>query len=160
MAANTLNIHELLQRYLNETEKSLFQPNLTLIYIFNSILSKCELNREPLSFLPRLQHQKLVLHLIHTENTGTSLLNRLLLLLPTAKGTRFKMITANVVKILDLVNTDEPILTGEGFLQYIECGACIGHFNTPDSINDLSRGVRLVEVVVRHLVPESSLLAW
>jgi hypothetical protein len=97
--------------------------------------------------------------LVHTGADSSSLLERLLLLLSSAETAGGDMVTVNVVKILDLVDTDNPILTGKSLLQSVESRSLRRHSGVSNTINGSSRGEHASVVVVRHLVPERRKLA-
>ena len=64
------------------------------------------------------------------------------------------MVTAQVIEVLDLVDTDNPVFTREGLLDAVEDrAAVIGKADTTDAILSLSRGEEIVVVMIRHLVP-------
>lgn len=63
------------------------------------------------------------------------------------------MVSANVVKVLDLVNSNDPVLTSEGFLDGVEDWANFWHSGATNTVLCLSRWEKGVIVVVRHLVP-------
>lgn len=90
--------------------------------------------------------------LIHAEYTSTSLLVDLLLQ-PPVKGTGSYMVTVKVVKILDLIDANNPVLTGESLVHSVDSVALGGDLDTSDSIMAMSVGEKGSEVVVRHLVP-------
>jgi hypothetical protein len=68
------------------------------------------------------------------------------------------VISAYIIQVLDLVDSDDPVLTREGFLDGIEDGADIWKLNASDTILRLSCGEERVVVVVGHLVPIEILL--
>jgi len=51
------------------------------------------------------------------EDTSTSSLRRLLFLVTLVKGHSALMVSSDVVKILDLVDSNDPILTRECFIE-------------------------------------------
>jgi hypothetical protein len=63
------------------------------------------------------------------------------------------VVAAKVVKILDLVNPDDPVLASKGLLNGAELGALGGKTRVADTVLGLSRGEQRVVVVVGHLVP-------
>lgn len=93
--------------------------------------------------------------LFHTQDPGAPLLNSLLLLLATVKGGGGGVVTANVVKVLDLVDSDDPVLASESLLDGVEDRSSIRQSHAADAILRLSGGEEGVVVVVRHLVPGS-----
>jgi len=48
------------------------------------------------------------------------------------------VVSAHIVEVLDLVDSDDPILAGEGFLNCVESWALSWHFDASDSILRLS----------------------
>ena len=58
------------------------------------------------------------------------------------------MVSADVVKVLDLVDSDDPVLAREGFLDCIEDWADVGHLHTSDTVLCLSGWEKGVVVVV------------
>lgn len=91
--------------------------------------------------------------LVKAESAGTSFLNRLLLLVALLEGGDRGMVSAEVVKVLDLVDTDDPVLTGKGLLDRVKDGTLGGETDTTNSVGSLSRREQGTEVVVGHLVP-------
>lgn len=63
------------------------------------------------------------------------------------------MIPAYVVKIFDFVDSDDPVLAGEGFFNTVESWTNIWQLDAPDSILRLPSREERVVVVVRHLIP-------
>lgn len=92
-------------------------------------------------------------HLVKAESAGASLLDRLLLFAALLKGCDRSMVSAKVVQVLDLVDTDDPVLAGECLLHSVEDWAFRGETSTTDSVGSLSWREETAEVVVRHLVP-------
>jgi hypothetical protein len=58
------------------------------------------------------------------------------------------MVSAYVIEILDFVDSDDPILAGEGLLNCVERRANLWHFDASDSILRLSSWEERVVVVV------------
>jgi len=69
------------------------------------------------------------------------------------EGNGMAVITAKVVKILDLVKTNDPVLTCESFLQGVKLGAFLGELGATNTIHGLTCWEETLIVVVRHLVP-------
>ena len=69
------------------------------------------------------------------------------------------MVATKVVKILDLVDPDDPVLAGKGLLDGAELGALCGKTRATDTVLGLSGGEQRVVVVVRHLVPDLLLVS-
>lgn len=124
-----------------------------MIYISNALLSTCIPYGHPLSFPYVIPRKPTQLHLVNPENTGAPLLLRLLLLLATVKRRSSHVVTAHVVKVLDLVDADDPVLAGEGLLHRVEDGALVRQPDTTHAISNLASGEQVGIVVVRHLVP-------
>lgn len=58
------------------------------------------------------------------------------------------MVSADVIKVLDLVDSDDPVLAGEGFLDCVEDWADVGHLDASDAVLCLSGWEEGVVVVV------------
>lgn len=69
------------------------------------------------------------------------------------KGNSVAMITAEVIQVLDLVETNDPVLAGESLFQCVELGAFLGKFCATDTVHGLTRREERLVVVIRHLVP-------
>ena len=67
------------------------------------------------------------------------------------------VLTTKVVEILDLVDPDDPVLTGERLLDSGELGALSRQLNTTDTILGLPGREEGVVVVVGHLVHQAVL---
>lgn len=63
------------------------------------------------------QQNKLANRLFNPQYLRPPLLRSLLALIASIKGHRTVMVSAEVIKILDLVKTDDPVLASEGFLE-------------------------------------------
>ena len=63
------------------------------------------------------------------------------------------VVSANIIKVFDLVDSDDPILAGECLVQGVERGTNFWKLNSTDSVLGLSGWEERVVVVVRHLVP-------
>ncbi|KAI6761835.1 hypothetical protein HG531_002388 [Fusarium graminearum] len=61
------------------------------------------------------------------------------------------MVTAKVVKVLDPVDADNPVLTGESFLQGVKSRALRRHGGVSNSVNSSSRGEHACIVVITHV---------
>jgi hypothetical protein len=64
------------------------------------------------------------------------------------------MISADIVKVFDLVNSNDPVLAGKTFLNRIEDRSNFWQSSTTDTILSLSRREKGVIVVVGHLIPK------
>lgn len=69
------------------------------------------------------------------------------------------MVASKVVKILDLVDPDDPVLASKGLLDGAELGALSRKTRATDAVLGLSSGEQRVVVVIRHLVPDMLLVA-
>lgn len=70
------------------------------------------------------------------------------------------MVSAEVIKVLDFVDTDNPVLASEGLLDRIQDRTLGGETGATNSVGRLSWGEQAAEVVVRHLVPTTLLEFW
>jgi hypothetical protein len=95
----------------------------------------------------------LLSHLLRAQNFWSSLLNGLLLLVTSIKRICGSVVSGHVVEILDLVDTDDPVLAGEGFLNGVESWALVRQLNAADTVLALSGREEGAVVVVGHLVP-------
>lgn len=77
--------------------------------------------------------------LIHAKHSGAPLLGGLLLLLAALKGSSIDMITTNVIKVFDLVDTNDPVLAGISLLDGIDNRSLVWNSDLSDSISGLSR---------------------
>lgn len=91
--------------------------------------------------------------LLRPQNTRSLLLSRLFALISSVKGDGVAVVSAQVVEVLDLIDTDNPVFTGEGFFQSRELRAFGGEFGPTYTVSSLAHWEKLVEVVVRHFVP-------
>jgi hypothetical protein len=91
--------------------------------------------------------------LLNPQHPGSLPLRRPLLLVALVERYRALVVAAKVVKILDLVDPDDPVLTGEGLLNGTELRAFCGQSRVTDTVLCLSSGEERIVVVVRHLVP-------
>lgn len=58
------------------------------------------------------------------------------------------MIPTHVVKILDLIDPDDPVLASKGLLYSVQNGSDFWHLNTTDSVHGLSGREESVVIVV------------
>jgi hypothetical protein len=93
------------------------------------------------------------LHLVNTQNLRAASLDTLLLLVAPIKGGSTSVVTTDIVEILHLVDTDDPVLRGEGLFDRVEDRSDFWHAGTTDTVLGLSRWEEGVVVVVGHLVP-------
>merc|ERR1711939_637089 len=77
---------------------------------------------------------------------------RLLPLVALLESRSLLVTTAQVVVVLDLEDSDDPVLTGEGFLERVQLRALSRQARASDAVHGLTAGEELVVVVVRHLV--------
>lgn len=100
-------------------------------------------------------------HLFNPEDPRPSPLPRLnLLLVPLFKSNRILVRSAQVIKILDLVNSNDPVLTGECLLESGELGSLGGDLASSHTVGGLTGGEEGVVVVVAHLVHERVAHGW
>lgn len=59
-------------------------------------------------------------YLLNSQSSGTLPLRGPLLLVAIVEGHRALVVAAKVVKVLDLVDPDNPVLTGKGLLEGAE----------------------------------------
>lgn len=104
-----------------------------------------------------LSVKKIPTLLIHAKHSSAPLLGGLLLLLAALKGSSINMITTNVVKVLDFVDTDDPVLAGISLLNRVDNRSLVWDSNLSDSISGLSRRKQRAVVVIRQLVPKSGI---
>lgn len=94
--------------------------------------------------------------LVYSENTSSFPLESLLLLLLSLfEGCRGGVISPNVIEILDLVNSDDPVFTGECFLQSVQNRAFFWKSDATNTVRSLTGREKVLVVVIRHLVPDS-----
>jgi len=65
------------------------------------------------------------------------------------------MVSTDIVKVLDLVNSNDPVLAGECFFYCVEDGSNIRKLNTTNTILSLSNREEAVVVVVGHFVHQA-----
>ena len=94
-----------------------------------------------------------LIFLLGSQNTRASSLNGPLTLLAPVKGRSAHVVTVKVVKILDLVDPDDPVFTGKGLLHRRQLGSFGGESHTTDTVDGLTLLEEGVVVVVGHLVP-------
>lgn len=105
--------------------------------------------------IPIIQSTLPSIHLFNSQHPRASPLPRLdLLLVALLKPNRILVRSAQVVKVLDLVNSDDPVLTGECLLESGELGSLGGDLASSDTVGGLTGGEEGVVVVVAHLVHE------
>ena len=91
--------------------------------------------------------------LFHAQNFWSSPLGAVLLLVASLERGNSGVVSSDIVKVLDLVDSNDPVLASESFVQGVESRAPIGHLDTTYSVLALSRWEECVVVVVGHLVP-------
>lgn len=96
------------------------------------------------------------IHLINAQHSRAPALSGLLLLCTLVKGTCALVVSAEVVEILDLVDTDDPVLAGEGLLDSGKLRALSRKTNIADTVHGLALREEVVVVVVGHLVPAAT----
>ena len=65
------------------------------------------------------------------------------------------MVATNVVKILHLVDSDNPILTRKGLLDCVQDWPNLGQADVADAVGCLALREEVVVVVIGHFVPVS-----
>lgn len=91
--------------------------------------------------------------LLGSQDPGTLVLGGTLALEPLVKGNRITVVTTKVVQILNLVETDDPVLASERLFQRVELWSFFGKFGATDTVHGLTSWEERLEIVVRHLVP-------
>ena len=91
--------------------------------------------------------------LLSSQNSGATLLRSPLALLASVKSRRTHVVSAKIVKILDLENPDDPVFTGERFLHCRQLRTFRWKSDTTDTVDRLAVLEEGVVVVVRHFVP-------
>lgn len=108
-----------------------------------------------------LSYKAIFANLFDPQYPGSSPLPRLdLLLIPLLKSNRILVRPTEVIKVLDLVNSDDPVLTGESLLERRELGALGWKLAPSHTVSGLTRGEERVVVVVAHLVHERIAHGW
>lgn len=77
----------------------------------------------------------------------------LLLLVALFKGDRLSVVSAHIVQVFDLVDSDNPVFARESLLQRRKLGSLRGHFGASDSVLGLAGREEGIVIVVGHLVP-------
>lgn len=91
--------------------------------------------------------------LLRSQNARTLLLSSTLALQTLLKSDGIVVITAEVVEILDLEDSNDPVLTGKRLLQRVELRAFGGQSGATNPVDGLAAGEEAVVVVIRHFVP-------
>lgn len=91
--------------------------------------------------------------LLGSQNTGSFPLGSALPLVAPLKGCGAVMVTAQVVKVLDLVDTDDPVLAGKRFFEGGKLWPFSGQSRASDAVHGLTLLEESVIVVVGHFVP-------
>lgn len=92
--------------------------------------------------------------LVHAQHPRPSPLAGLLPLDALLECTGLLMRTAKIIQILDLVNSDDPVLAGKGLLHRAELRALGRQTDATDAVGGLAGREERIVVVVRHLVHE------
>ena len=94
------------------------------------------------------------------DSRSSSLRSRAPLLLVTLiKRDCACMVPADIVKVLDLVDADNPILARERLVERAELGPLLRKPGAADAVLGLARGEERVVIVVGHFVPRHEQLA-
>jgi hypothetical protein len=94
---------------------------------------------------------------LNSEHPSALPFTRLLTLVALVERCSFLQGPAQVVGLLDLVDTDNPVLAGEGLLNGAELGADSGQLGAADAVLRLAGWEKGVVVVVGHLVHQAVL---
>lgn len=92
--------------------------------------------------------------LVNAQHLGALLLGCTLLLVTFIKCHSAGMISAEIIQILDLIDTNDPVLASESLLNGAELRTLGRETSTADTVGGLSGREKGVVVVVRHLVPK------
>jgi hypothetical protein len=95
--------------------------------------------------------------LLDSQHPSALPLARLLALVALAESRGFLQRPAQVIRLLHLVDADDPVLAGESLLDGAELGALGGQLGAADAVLSLARGKEGVIVVVGHLVHQAVL---
>ena len=91
--------------------------------------------------------------LLGSQNTRALALRGTLALEALVKGNCVAVITAEVIQVLDLVETNDPVLAGESLFQCVELGTFLGKSCATHTVHGLTGREQRLVVVIRHLVP-------
>lgn len=94
-----------------------------------------------------------LLYLLNSQHPGALPLSGSLLLVALVESNGAPVITAKVVKVLDLVNPNDPVLASKSLLNGAKLRTLGGKSYATNAVLGLSSGEQRVVVVVRHLVP-------
>ena len=86
--------------------------------------------------------------LLSSQNPRSAPLRRLFLLISFIECYSIRMISTDIVQILDLVYSDNPVLACERLLERVERRAFVRHSSSSYPILGLPRWKKCVEVVV------------
>ncbi len=100
-------------------------------------------------------YSNILLCLLYSQYPGAFAFRGSLLLVTLIKRLSALVITTEIVKVLDLVNSYDPILTGKGLLNSAKFGTFARQPRTTNSVLGLPGREERVVVVVRHLVPST-----
>lgn len=93
--------------------------------------------------------------LLRPQYPWTSSLRRFLLLVTLVKRHGAGMVPPKIIQVLDLVDSDDPVLTRESFFQCAKLWPLCGQTRSADSVLCLSCREKRIIVIVRHFVPVS-----
>lgn len=113
-------------------------------------------NEKGRRFTTYLKAQLTSYPLLGSQNARTTFLRRPLTLVTFLKGRRARVVSAKVVKVFDLVNPDDPVLTSKCLLHRRELGSVGGQSHTTDTVDGLATLEKGTVVVVGHFVPVAS----
>ena len=70
---------------------------------------------------------EIAIHLLYSQNPGSLSFCGSLLLVAPVEGYGALVAATKVIQVLDLVNSDDPVLAGEGLLNGAQLGPLGGH---------------------------------
>jgi hypothetical protein len=103
--------------------------------------------------ISRCFKSQIVSSLLNPQNPRSLPPGCLLLLVALSERRRALVVTTKVVRLLDLVDSDDPVLAGEGLLDSAELRAFGRQSRSTNTVLRLSSREERVVIVVRHLVP-------
>jgi hypothetical protein len=105
----------------------------------------------------KTEQVKKLSQLVNSQYPSALSLAGLLALVALVEGCSFLQRPTEVVGLLNLVDTDNPVLAGEGLLDGAELGADSGQLGAADAVLSLASRKEGVVVVVGHLVHQAVL---
>lgn len=154
-------VHYKYSQYLQGSHCIIFQATLVKEYIYHSwktykttllcIKGTRLQQNQGQSIRDRLIEEP---NLLGSQNARALLFGGTLPLQALVEGSGVAVVSAKVVQVLDLVETDDPVLTGERLLEGVELRALCRQSRTTNPVNGLTRWEERLVVVVGHFVPE------